>query len=221
VEGSGATDESTDGEAPLACVPGSGTPLGISMLPGADVVSSGGFLAECVIASIEASSASLQCPSDDGELEVMLTLESFSGDLTAIASLGEPIDLAYYTTLPAEVNPPARHMTWHRPRDSALLLVAADVAAPHGLPDGTEPLTLGVLESTDCDATDGSCGTGVMRRVAVEVTLGDVGTARVFDGNASMLGDYLVQVGTALLDEGHCEGDSENRYTFAIVKTSP
>lgn len=214
----GGSSESTDGEEVIACVPASAPPVGVTMTPTADVLQGAAYSGECFLGSIDTSVASFTCPSDDGIVGLRLTVQNSSSDLSDLAETGDSIRLAYWTTLPSELDPPEQHMTWRRSSDDALLLVAATVTAPNRLPTQVGPLELRVIESTDCAATDGSCGLGIMRRVAIEAALPDGTTTVVFDGNESSIGDYLLQVGTAVLDEGSCDGISENRYVFVATR---
>lgn len=79
-------------------------------------------------------------------------------------------------------------------------------------------LAVELVTETACAETDGSCGIGVMRRVAIEVAVEGVGAAVVFDHNAEGLGDYMIEAGQLHYDEGNCEGHSETWYEFVILR---
>lgn len=209
--------ESTGSGAALECVLAGASQLNVLMSPGADSLPDEDYVGECTLTSLDTSSATLACPVDDDSIDVTLNLDNFAGDLSTIATTGDLVLVRYSTALPAEIDPAPKQMTWRRAGDQALLLVAADVAAPHAFPMDIAPLELAVIQSTDCADGEGSCGLGAKRRVAIEAALAGEGAVAVFDGNSAVLGEYLFQVGAALMDEGNCDGRSETRYTFVAV----
>lgn len=219
--GGGPTSTGDSGGA-VACVEPGTVDLEIEMLPAPIVPGSPIKLldTDCLVEGVSDSPPEVQlsCALEETPIQWSLSASGLSASLSAALSVGENVHLVYYTNFPSTIQP--------RTPQAAVISVVGELSprlvlnfAPMIILEDVESsLTVSKVPETDCAEDDGSCGLGVMRRSAIEVALDGVGTAIVFDRNAGMLGDFAIEVGEAIHDEGACDGVNAEMYEFIVLR---
>lgn len=223
VDNTGA-QESTTTDAALVCVAAMESDIVVTMSPTMFGGTETTLHEECTVSNVvddEPAQLEMTCPNGLGTIDWALEVSSLSIPLSDVFFLEQVVDLRYHTAGGAGLQP--RWNQWAivaLPQQDTPLLVAASV---EGKLPGTfgSPLVWSHAFDTTCDEQMGSCGLGVMRRVALEFSLGDDGSTVIFDQNEGEVGPYLVRVGDAFYDEGNCEGGSENWYEFVVISANP
>lgn len=174
----------------------------------------------------------------DAPLSIALSCEGAPGFDMMVTVTGATGEVSWAAELPVESEVELRFATafgfsdapaWVTVRragedDPSLVVVKSwrSLPAIEGAADFMAPVELEFLDDADCAASKGSCGDGVRRRAAIEVTVPGADPVVVFGHNQDVVSSYHVRVGDAEVDHGNCEGMSKTWYEVLITKqTSP
>lgn len=180
------------------------------------------FHEACTVTSVsdgEPATLGMRCPDGLASLDWRLEATALPASLEALFSRGQTIDLDFSTSQGLPEQEPHQSAILRVPGEADPFLIVGrgspKVSGLHGSPH------VSIATETTCETQPGSCGTGVMRRVAFQLTMDGEAPTIVFDHNDGELGPYRVRVGNAFADEGNCDGRNESWFELVMVRTVP
>lgn len=168
-------------------------------------------------------SLALSCEGSPG-FDMTLTVTGATGEVSWVDELPlySDVELRFATVYGVSESPAWVTVRRAGESDPSLIVVKSTQPLPwfQEAADFMAPVELEFLDDADCEETKGSCGHGVRRRTAVELSIPGEKPAVAFGQNQDTVGSYHLRVGNAEVDHGNCEGVSQTWYEVLITRQS-
>lgn len=191
--------------------------------PAENAPSNVSFQGACTVQDVSDAplSLALSCEGSPA-FDMTLDVAGATGDVSWVDALpvDSDVELRFATTYGVFQSPAWVMVRRAGESDPSLIVVKSGQPLPwfEEAEDFMAPVELEFLDDADCVEAKGSCGDGVRRRGAVEVSVPGVESAVVFGHNEDHVALYHVRVGDAEVDHGNCEGVNETWYEVLVTR---